>query len=136
MSANNTGWTNFGAWATWFIQSLPAGASISKNIKLKVNANAPLINIKNFAEITAADDNGSIMADPPVDIDSRPNAFQFDDPGGQPNGLADDVITGNGTGAPGTNNPLTDEDHDDGAIFEVNVPSVTLGKPGVQGFEQ
>ncbi|MBK8564653.1 MAG: gliding motility-associated C-terminal domain-containing protein [Saprospiraceae bacterium] len=127
MSANNTGWTNFGAGPTWFIQSLPAGASISKNIKLKVNANAPLINIKNFAEITAADDNDSNTADPPVDIDSRPNAFQFDDPGGQPNGPADDVITGNGTGAPGTNNPLTDEDDHDGAIFEVNVPSVTLG---------
>jgi gliding motility-associated-like protein/uncharacterized repeat protein (TIGR01451 family) len=127
MSAGNAGWTNFGAGPTWFIQNLPAGASISKDIRLKVNNNAPLINIKNFAEITAADDNDPDTADPPGDIDSTPNAFRFDDPGGQPNSPADDVITGNGTGAAGSSDPLTDEDDHDGAIFEINVPSVSLG---------
>ena len=151
MSSNNVGWSNFGAGPTWFIPSLAAGASISKNIKLKVSANAPFITIKNYAEITAADDNDSNTADPPTDSDSTPNAFQFDDPGGQPNGPADDIITGNGTGNPGSNNPLTDEDDHDGAAIEVNVPSVSLGnlvfkdlnndglynnqEPGLQGVE-
>ncbi len=127
MSSNNSGWTNFGAGPTWFIPSLAPGASISKNIKLKVNANAPLITIKNFAEITAADDNDPDTSDPPLDIDSNPNAFQFDDPGGQPNTPANDVITGNGTGAPGSSDPATDEDDHDGAAIEIATPSVSLG---------
>ncbi len=127
MSSGNPGWSNFGAGPTWFIQNLPAGDTVSKNIKLKVSNTAPLININNFAEITAADDNDPNTANPPADFDSTPNAFRFDDPGGQPNTPADNVITGNGTGMIGSNDPLTDEDDHDGASFEVNVPSVSLG---------
>ncbi|MCU0345365.1 MAG: hypothetical protein MUC59_00370, partial [Saprospiraceae bacterium] len=126
-AGNNPGWVNFGSGPTWFISSLPAGASVSRNIRLTVSANSPLTTLNNYAEITAADDNDPNTFDLPIDVDSKPNAFLFDDPGGQPNGPADNIITGNGTGLPGSSNPLTDEDDHDGAAIIVSIPSVTLG---------
>lgn len=126
-SSDNPGWVNFGAGPTWFISALPAGASISKNIKLKVAANAPNGSVLNYAEISAADDNDPNTFDPPIDIDSNPNAYQFDDPGGLPGSPADDVITGNGTGTPGSNDPATDEDDHDGAAVQVLIPTLSLG---------
>ncbi len=126
-SSDNPGWVNFGAGPTWFISALAPGASISKNIKLKVAANAPNGSVLNYAEISAADDNDPSTFDPPVDIDSNPNAYQYDDPGGLPGSPADDVITGNGTGAPGSNDPATDEDDHDGAAVQVLIPTLSLG---------
>ncbi len=126
-SSDNPGWVNFGAGPTWFISALAPGSSISKNIKLKVAANAPNGPVLNYAEISAADDNDPDTFDPPVDIDSNPNAYQYDDPGGLPGSPADDVITGNGTGMPGSNDPATDEDDHDGAAVQVLIPTLSLG---------
>ncbi len=124
----NTGWTNFGAGPVWFISNLAPGATLSKEINLNVSANLPNGTVlRNYVEISAADDADPNTTDLPTDIDSSPNAFPLDDPGGLPGSPADDVITGDGTGLPGSNNPATDEDDHDGAAVEVNIPSVSLG---------
>ena len=125
--AGNAGWVNFGAGPTWLIPSLAPGASISKNIILKVGNNAPNGPINNFAEISAADDNDPGTSEPPTDLDSSPNAYQFDDAGGAPGTASDNAINGNGTGAPGSSNPDTDEDDHDGEQVEVYLPILSLG---------
>ncbi|MBK9016578.1 MAG: DUF11 domain-containing protein [Saprospiraceae bacterium] len=126
-AAQNPGWVNFGAGPTLFISSLAPGASYSKNLKLQVSLSAPNGILNNYAEISAADDADPNTADPPTDVDSEPNAFQLDDPGGLPGSPADNIITGDGSGAPGSNNPLTDEDDHDGAAVLVNTPMLGLG---------
>lgn len=126
-AGQNPGWINFGAGPTLFIPSLGSGASITKNLKLKVAANAPNGIINNYAEISSANDADPNTTELPTDIDSDPDAFNLNDPGGLPGGPADDVLTGNGMGAPGSNDPATDEDDHDGAAIEVNIPSVSLG---------
>ncbi|MCB0520992.1 MAG: DUF11 domain-containing protein, partial [Saprospiraceae bacterium] len=127
-AGQNPGWVNFGAGPSWLNNSSPLlpGTSISKDIKLVVNNMAALGQLNNYAEITTADDdpNGNNTL---TDIDSNPNAFPFDDPGGDPGTPADDVITGNGTGAPNSNDPLTDEDDHDGAGITVYAPLVAVG---------
>ncbi|MCF8280049.1 MAG: DUF11 domain-containing protein [Bacteroidales bacterium] len=126
-AAQNPGWVNFGAGPTLFIPSLAPGANFSKNIILHVKPTAPNGAINNYAEISSADDDDPNTTSPPTDIDSNPNAYLYDDPGGLPGSAADDIITGDGTGAPGSNNPLTDEDDHDGAAVVVSIPSLTLG---------
>ncbi len=124
----NSDWTDFGAGPSWLYNSSPLqpGEMISQNIKLQVNNLAGLGSVDNYAEITNADDdpNGNNTH---TDIDSNPNAYNLDDAGGDPGTPADDVITGNGTGAPNSNDPLTDEDDHDGAAIVVFEPAVSLG---------
>ncbi|MBI1223637.1 MAG: DUF11 domain-containing protein [Bacteroidetes bacterium] len=134
-SSQNPSWVNFGAGPTLFIPSLAAGASYSKNIILSVSPTAPNGAINNYAEISSADDADPDTTGPPTDIDSNPNAYQSDDPGGLPGSSADDVITGDGTGAPGSNDPLTDEDDHDGAAVVVSLPSLTLGNLVFKDFD-
>ena len=121
------GWLNFGAGPTWFLTFLPAGGVDSLNITFTLNANAGDVDLHNYAEISAVDDDINGSNAPPIDIDSSPNALQFDDPGGTPFTPADDVITGDGTGLIGSNDPLTDEDDHDGAGLILTEPILSLG---------
>ncbi len=151
-AAQNSGWLNFGAGPTWFIPGpLPPGGTLSRDIKLVVNNLAQPGFINNYAEITSADNDLNSGNAPPVDIDSTPNAFLFDDPGGQPGSPADNIITGDGTGAPGSSDPATDEDDHDGAAVVLYVPILSFGnlvwhdinnnglkepeEPGIDGVE-
>ncbi len=103
------------------------GESDSLNIELTVNDTALPGALDNYAEISAADDDTNGSNTGPTDIDSTPNAFFGDDPGGTPGFPADDVITGDGTGAIGSNDPLTDEDDMDGAEVQLDIPTLILG---------
>ena len=127
-AVGSPGWFNFGAGPTWFLPGpLQPGDSISQNIKMTVNGLALPGTVNNFAEITSADDDTDGSNDLPTDIDSSPDAFFGNDPGGTPNLPADDAINGDGTGAVGSNDPLTDEDDMDGATVELDIPTLILG---------
>ena len=121
------GWLNFGAGPTWFIPFLPAGGVDSIDIGFNLNANAADGDLFNYAEITSADDDFNGSNTPPNDIDSNPNALLSDDPGGTPGTPADNVITGDGTGVIGSNDPLTDEDDHDGEAVILTAPILSLG---------
>ncbi|HFA49098.1 MAG TPA: hypothetical protein ENJ95_08780, partial [Bacteroidetes bacterium] len=126
-TGQNPNWLSFGVGPTWFISFLAAGDSVSQDITFQVNANAPTSGFFNFAEITSADDDTNSGNTPPTDEDSTPNANPLDDPGGQPGTPADDVITGDGSGPVGSNDPATDEDDHDGAGLILTSPDLSLG---------
>ncbi|MEO1262771.1 MAG: SdrD B-like domain-containing protein [Bacteroidota bacterium] len=126
-AAQSQGWLNFGAGPTWFVPFLPAGGVDSLDIAFNLNANATDGDLFNYAEITSADDDFNGSNTPPNDVDSTPNALVSDDPGGTPGTPADDVITGDGTGAIGSNDPLTDEDDHDGEEVILTAPVLSLG---------
>ncbi|HHM21127.1 MAG TPA: DUF11 domain-containing protein, partial [Bacteroidetes bacterium] len=127
VAAQSPGWVNFGAGPTWFVPFLPAGSVDSIDIVFTLNANAEVGDLFNYVEITTADDDLNGSNTPPTDVDSTPNALLFDDPGGTPGSPADDVITGDGTGLPGSNDPATDEDDHDGAAVYFTAPVLSLG---------
>ena len=71
----------------------------------------------NWAEISSASNKAG---GPPVfDEDSTPDEAADNDAGGQPGSAADDVISGNGTGAIGGTDAATDEDDHDPAQITV-----------------
>ena len=122
------GWFNFGAGPSWFIPGpLNAGDSLSIDITFTVGNDAVLGSLINYAEITSADDDLNNSNTPPKDIDSTPNAFLGDDPGGTPGTPADNVITGDGTGSPSSNDPATDEDDHDGERVIYSQPILSIG---------
>jgi len=77
---------------------------------------ADLINV---AEISAADDDTDPSNMPPTDGDSEPNNDPTDDAGGEPGSPSDDVTDGDGSGAPGDEDPATDEDDQDPATVSI-----------------
>lgn len=66
-----------------------------------------------FAEITDADDIDPNTPAKPLDIDSNSDVINGNDAGGKANSPSDNEINGNGTGTPGDNVALTDEDDHD-----------------------
>lgn len=92
----------------------------------------PEMFLTNQSEILQFED---LMGNMPVDFDSTPDGDSDNDSGGMVNDATDNIITGNGTGAPGDNNPATDEDDADPAgldvfdlaIFKVIDPVVSPG---------
>ncbi|MEL6989171.1 MAG: hypothetical protein AAGK97_15270, partial [Bacteroidota bacterium] len=78
----------------------------------------------NFAEIAYTEDTtGAPRFD---DVDSSPDSDNTNDAGGNPGTASDDVVNGDGTGMPGDEDPLTDEDDHDPAY--VAVPIIDLEK--------
>ncbi|MEZ4954902.1 MAG: SdrD B-like domain-containing protein [Saprospiraceae bacterium] len=133
--SQSPGWFNFGAGPTWFLPSLPAGSMDSIDITFLVNSNAAGVELNNYAEITSADDDLNPSNADPVDHDSTPNGLFYDDPGGTPGTPADNVITGDGTGVLGSNDPLTDEDDHDGEEVILTAPILSLGNLVFEDFD-
>ncbi len=73
----------------------------------------------NVAEISSADDDGNPNTPAPDDVDSTPNNDPTDDAGGEPDSPSDDSIGGDGSGAPGDEDPLTDEDDQDPVLVDI-----------------
>ena len=72
--------------------------------------------LTNRAEIQQFEDvNGNVQ----IDLDSNPDGDPDNDPGGVVNSASDDQLDGNGTGAPGSDDPATDEDDADPASLDV-----------------
>ena len=113
---------------------LAAGTTMTLTIILTVNE--PFIgtaaDLVNVAEISAADDDTDPANTPPTDVDSNPNNDPTDDAGGEPNSPSDDAIDGDGSGTPGDEDPLTDEDDSDPtavSIFDLALTkSVSTGQ--------
>ena len=79
----------------------------------------------NSAEISAADDDTIAGNTPPTDVDSTPDTNASNDAGGQEGSASDDVITGDGTGAPNDTNGATDEDDADPALSLIHISEPT-----------
>ncbi|MTB52277.1 DUF11 domain-containing protein [Lewinella sp. W8] len=90
---------------------LAAGESTTVDIVLTVDgglsANTQLVNVAEISDAT--DSEGGAVED----IDSTPDDDANNDAGGQVNSGADDVNDGNGTGAVGDSDPVSDEDDAD-----------------------
>ncbi len=123
----STGWVDFGGGPAWVIPYLPEGGSDSLTISFIANEDAGTGYIANYAEIVIADNDTDDTNPYPIDEDSTPNADVNDDPGGDPDTPADDEIDGDGTGAPGSNDPETDEDDHDGSQVFFIVKDLSLG---------
>ncbi len=112
---------------------LAPGQSITVPITLTVGVCSSQEQI-NFAEITSATDEDG---NPEADVDSTPDATNGNDAGGEEDTGSDDVTGGDGTGTPGDEDPLTDEDDHDPEDVIVEVPiwdlalikTLSLGQP-------
>lgn len=72
--------------------------------------------LTNVAEIRRFED---LEGNTPVDFDSTPDGDEDNDGGGRVNDATDNIRDGDGTGAPGSNDPATDEDDHDAANLDV-----------------
>ncbi len=88
-----------------------AGGTASFDIILTIDPTFTGSSIVNFAEISS--DSG-------LDVDSTPDPINGNDAGGLEESASDDVLTGDGTGAPGDANPVTDEDDHDPELVMIN----------------
>lgn len=84
-------------------------------IDLVVNNTVNPTNVLNIAEITAGTDSRGRTND----VDSTPDTNPSNDPGGAVGTASDNVLTGNGTGAPLGTDPVTDEDDQDPATVRI-----------------
>ncbi len=108
MTNNDADW----AGGVFELGALAAGASTSVEITLTIDSDFTGGDLVNFAEIADATN----PAETP-DIDSTPDTDDSNDAGGQPDSPADNNVNGNGTGTPGDDNPVTDEDDHDPATL-------------------
>ncbi|MBP6793914.1 MAG: hypothetical protein KA143_02615 [Saprospiraceae bacterium] len=132
------GWINNGNGSACYTISranglLPAtgllmGDSVVVFFDVKLGADALNAQAVNTAEIFSAQDTFHNTLD---DIDSDPNSVPGDDAGGVPDGESDDAIGGNGSGNPGVDDPDTDEDDQDPALFYLCQPFVCNDKINV-----
>jgi len=81
----------------------------------------------NFAEISAADNDTDPNNTPPTDTDSEPNNDPTDDAGGTPGSPNDDFTGGDGSGTPGDEVAITDEDDSDPATASIFDLALTKG---------
>ncbi|MER0441622.1 collagen-binding domain-containing protein, partial [Emticicia sp. W12TSBA100-4] len=132
LSPSETNWNVSGTIATLKvpIASLAPNASIKKTILLRANNVSTYQGqtLVNRAEISSpAASNNALGLN---DKDSTPDAILGNDKGGQFGGgsLADDVITGNGTGAVGDGVAATDEDDEDPAGVKIETFDLALKK--------
>ena len=117
MTLNDPAWTLNGSIATLNtpISSLAPGATVTRDITLKINANFQGSKLINRAEISAASNSLGLL-----DIDSKPDAILGNDADGKEESPADNAINGNGTGVPGGSIASTDEDDEDPAVINLN----------------
>ncbi|MCR9290997.1 MAG: DUF11 domain-containing protein, partial [Bacteroidetes bacterium] len=106
---------------------LVPGDSIKLSLSLEINNNVTVDSIINYSEISYAIDITEIDN---RDKDSAADSDDSNDRGGASGSAADDVITGDGTGAIGDGVSSTDEDdHDPEAIFLCPIISATPVNP-------
>lgn len=109
----------------------PGGGTATVSIRFQIDPAYTGSVITNFAEISAADDDQVAGNTPPVDIDSPYDTNPANDAGGAPGTAADNAINGNGTGAPGSNVAILDEDdHDPAMIVLDNCDGLNAGING------
>ncbi|MFZ1525673.1 MAG: hypothetical protein WAT22_12705, partial [Saprospiraceae bacterium] len=119
----NNGWTASGSNAVRTLTpglglpagGLPVGSCVTIAIDLVVNNTVNPTNVLNIAEITAGTDSRGRTND----VDSTPDTNPSNDPGGAVGTASDNVLTGNGTGAPLGTDPVTDEDDQDPATVRI-----------------
>ncbi|MBK7636460.1 MAG: DUF11 domain-containing protein [Saprospiraceae bacterium] len=119
----NNGWTASGSNAVRTLTpglglpagGLPLGSCVTIAIDLVVNNTVNPTNVLNIAEITAGTDSRGRTND----VDSTPDTNPSNDPGGAVGTASDNVLTGNGTGAPLGTDPVTDEDDQDPATVRI-----------------
>jgi len=119
----NPDWTQLG---DNLVQTIPGplepGNSVSIPLKVEfLQTSGGAEDWLNFAEITAFQDTfGMDQSD--FDIDSTPDDMRDNDSGGNPGGVTDDTIDGDGIGGGGSprdDNPFADEDDQDPFFVEV-----------------
>lgn len=103
----------------------PATIEVTYTVDAGISAETTLVN---QAEITSAL-NVATGITQTGDADSFYDNDATNNPGGLVDSPADDVITGNGTGAPGDNDPVGDADNADPASLTVCVNVVTVAEP-------
>ncbi len=112
---NDADWTAVGANALITLAGpISTGGFATVDITTTVTATAG--SIVNVAEISDAEDE---YGNHPEDTDSSSDSNSSNDAGGDPDSDADDAVDGDGSGAPGDDNPSTDEDDSDPAVIEL-----------------
>jgi uncharacterized repeat protein (TIGR01451 family) len=96
------------------IPTLAPGATVTRDITFKIDANFEGASVVNRAEISAVTNARNLP-----DKDSTPDAVVGNDKGGQVSSPADDYIDGNGTGVVGDGIAATDEDDEDPALLNI-----------------
>ena len=132
MSLSGAGWVQSGNQAKRVIAGpIVAGGQATVDITLVISPTFGGNALINYAEISAADDDTNAGNTPPVDIDSQYDTDNTNDAGGQPNSPADDAVSGDGTGQPGSGLTATDEDdHDPAYIYVGNCNGLSAGTNG------
>jgi len=98
---------------------LAVGASVTVEIILTIDASFIGTSLVNYAEISNAENALGLS-----DVDSTPDNNNTNDAGGLPDSSSDNQLDGDGTGGPGSANPVTDEDDHDPASIEVDSDAV------------
>ena len=126
--ANNPSWSYdavTGNWKYTFPGPIAPGTSQTQSIVLMLNPVQTQSDWANYAEIVSAED---IANNPMTDVDGTFDEDYTNDAGGKPGSAADDAIDGDGTGAIGGTDPLTDEDNQDpgyAKIFDLALKKTT-----------
>lgn len=105
------------------INLITANSFQTISITLRINSTFQGLKLRNWAEISSADDDEDISNTAPSDIDSDPDQNQFGPGAGETNDLIDDnIISGNGrTGG-------DEDDHDPAEIDVIQVFDLALRK--------
>ncbi|MEZ4707401.1 MAG: SdrD B-like domain-containing protein [Caldilineaceae bacterium] len=111
----STGWTGTTVPTMTIPGPIPAGASITRTITLRVDAGAAGQQLENFAEIVSATD---VNGRPQVDIDSTPDADDSND----------GTVKDNFTSEDHKSDPTADEDDHDVAMIQAGVYDLALVK--------
>jgi len=126
------GWTDLGGGVLEILDQGPvaAGASIEIPVLLTIDAGFTPGDVVNFAEIIEfEDENGNL----PQDIDSSDDSDPTNDGGGATNTPSDDSIDGDASGAPGDEDPATDEDDHDPEDVSLQIFDLALAKTLADG---
>jgi uncharacterized repeat protein (TIGR01451 family) len=108
-----------GSGTTFSIPTIPAGGSVTFTVVYKL-ADTSASAFKLIGEVSAFDNDANAANTKPVtvvDIDSTPDTNPANDAGGAVGTASDNVITGDGTGAPLATVAATDEDDADPAVI-------------------
>ncbi|WP_188771078.1 Ig-like domain-containing protein, partial [Emticicia aquatilis] len=116
LTLSDATWTAISGKATLnaVIPTIAPGATVTRDITFKIDANYEGASVVNRAEISAATNARGLL-----DKDSTPDAVLGNDKGGQVSSPADDYVDGNGTGVVGDGVAATDEDDEDPALLNI-----------------
>ena len=100
---------------TFVIDSLIAGDTIELNISLTIDSGYTGSTLRNWAEISSADDDRDIGNTPPTDIDSTPDGTNFNQAGETDDVNDDNVVNEDGK------NGGDEDDHDPAEVSIITV---------------